>query len=97
MRQQRRRQSAAGWIASGAQVTIKTFAHRYGLDRCTAYEDLTRPRLPPPARRAALARRPPADTEPPSTNWITLAGRASSSPATAVATHSGAWTRPAEG
>ena len=41
MRRQARRESSRAWIASGAAVTIKTYARRYGVDRYTAYEDLT--------------------------------------------------------
>ena len=38
MRRQARRESSRAWIASGATVTIKTYARRYGVDRYTAYE-----------------------------------------------------------
>ena len=41
MRRQARRASSRAWIASGTAVTIKTYARRYGVDRQTAYEDLT--------------------------------------------------------
>ena len=41
MRRQARRESSRAWIASGATVTIKTYARRYGVDRYTAHEDLT--------------------------------------------------------
>ena len=41
MRRQARRESSRAWIASGATVTIKAYARRYGVDRHTAYEDLT--------------------------------------------------------
>ena len=41
MRRQARRESSRAWIASGATVTIKTYARRYGVDRYTAYADLT--------------------------------------------------------
>jgi hypothetical protein len=40
MRKAVRRESAAAWLASGAQVTVKTYAKRYGVDRYTAREDL---------------------------------------------------------
>ena len=36
MRRQARRESSRAWIASGAAVTIKTYARRYGVDRYTA-------------------------------------------------------------
>lgn len=41
MRTQQRRDSAQSWIRSGAKVTIKTYAKRYGVDKYTAYADLT--------------------------------------------------------
>ena len=41
MRRQDRRESSWASIASGATVTIKTCARRYGVDRYTACEDLT--------------------------------------------------------
>jgi len=44
-----RRESAHGWIASGATVTIKTYARRDGVDHYTAYEDLTALGHPLPA------------------------------------------------
>ena len=40
MRPAARRESATAWLASGAQVTVKTYAKRYGVDRYTAREDL---------------------------------------------------------
>ncbi len=40
MRKAARRESATAWLASGAQVTVKTYAKRYGVDRYTAREDL---------------------------------------------------------
>ena len=33
MRRQARRESSRAWIASGAAVTINTYARRYGVDR----------------------------------------------------------------
>jgi hypothetical protein len=41
MRKAQRRESARAWIESGATVTLKSYAKRYGTDRYTAYEDLT--------------------------------------------------------
>ena len=35
-----RRESAKAWLASGAQVTVKSYAKRSGVDRYTAREDL---------------------------------------------------------
>ena len=40
MRQQARRESARAWVASGALVSVKAFARRYGVDRYTARADL---------------------------------------------------------
>ena len=40
MRQHARRESARAWVASGAPVSVKAFARRYGVDRYTAYADL---------------------------------------------------------
>ncbi len=62
MRRQARRESSRTWIASGATVTIKTYARRYGIDRYTAYEDLTasdsRCRTPPAGGRTGHLRSP---------------------------------------
>jgi hypothetical protein len=60
MRQRQRRDSAREWIRSGAAVTVKSYAKRYGVDRYTAYDDLTALgfALPDSARRWAW--RPPA-------------------------------------
>jgi hypothetical protein len=40
MRKAARRESAKAWLVSGAQVTVKSYAKRYGVDRYTAREDL---------------------------------------------------------
>ena len=40
MRQQARRESARAWVASGAPVSVKAFARRFGVDCYTAYADL---------------------------------------------------------
>ena len=40
MRQHARRESARAWVASGAPVSVKAFARRYGVDCYTAYADL---------------------------------------------------------
>jgi hypothetical protein len=92
MRQQQRRASARGWIGSGATVTTKTYARRYGVDRYTGFEDLTTIGFPLPAAAQHWAQRPPptsrprrtpaTDTSPLDGDWIMLDGRASSSPAT---------------
>ncbi len=84
MRRQARRESSRAWIASGTAVTIKTYARRYGVDRYTAYEDLTaigfplpdsaqrwahRPHLQPGPRRSATPRALLDD------DWIMIDGR----------------------
>ena len=40
MRKAARRESAKAWLDSGAQITVKRYARRYGVDRYTAREDL---------------------------------------------------------
>lgn len=85
MRQQQRRESARGWIASGATVTIKTYARRYGVDRYTAHEDLTALGFPLLASAQHWAQRSPptprprrktaADASPLDTDWIMMDGR----------------------
>jgi hypothetical protein len=59
MRRQARRESSRAWIASGAAVTIKTYARRYGVDRYTAYEDLTAIGFPLPDSARRWGHRPP--------------------------------------
>jgi hypothetical protein len=68
MRQQARRESARAWVASGAPVSVKAFARRYGVDRYTAYADLIAIgfRLAPgdnrwAVRPAPAPKRPPAE------------------------------------
>jgi hypothetical protein len=84
MRKRQRHEFARGWIASGAAVTIESYARRYGVDRYTAYEDLTVLGFPLPAAGPQWAQRPPptarprrrpADVGPPDTHWIMLDGR----------------------
>ena len=60
MRKQRRRESARGWIQSGAKVTIKTYAKRYRVGKYTAYEDLTAIGFALPASAERWSQRPPA-------------------------------------
>jgi hypothetical protein len=64
MRRQARRESARAWIASGATVTVKTYARRYGVDRHTAYEDLTALGCPLPAPAQRWAHRPSPQPRP---------------------------------
>jgi hypothetical protein len=59
MRRQARRESCRAWIASGATVTIKAYARRYGVDRYTACEDLTAIGFPLPDSARRRAHRPP--------------------------------------
>jgi len=59
MCRQARRDSARAWIASGAAVSIKTYARRYGVDRYTAYEDLTVVGFSLPGSAQPWAHRPP--------------------------------------
>ena len=58
MRRQARRESSRAWIASGATVTIKTYARRYGVDRYTAHEDLTAIGFPLPDSAQRWEHRP---------------------------------------
>jgi hypothetical protein len=60
MRQQQRRASAREWIRTGAAVTVKSYAKRYGVDRYTAYDDLTALGLALPDSAQQWAQRPPA-------------------------------------
>jgi hypothetical protein len=84
MRRQARRESSRAWIASGATVTIKTYARRYGVDRYTAYEDLTAIGFPLPDSAQRWAHRPPPQVRlrrsatPPALlgdHWIMIDGR----------------------
>ncbi len=59
MCQQQRRDSAREWIGCGTVVSVKTYARRYGVDRYTAYDDLTALGLPLPAAAQRWAQRPP--------------------------------------
>ncbi|WP_219419042.1 hypothetical protein [Pseudonocardia nigra] len=59
MRKQQRRDSAHGWIASGAEVTVKAYAKRFGVDRYTAHDDLTALGFPLTEKDAQWSVRPP--------------------------------------
>jgi len=83
-RRARRESSRACWIASGATVTIKTYARRYGVDRYTAYEDLTAIGFPLPDSARRWAHRPPPQPRPRRSatprallgdGWIMIGGR----------------------
>src|SRR5258708_24243039 len=60
MRQRQRRDSAREWIRTGATVTVKSYTKRYGVDRYTAYEDLTALGVALPDSAQQWAQRPPA-------------------------------------
>jgi hypothetical protein len=60
MRRRQRQDSAREWIRSGAVVTLKTYAKRYGVDRYTAYNDLTALGLALPDSARRWSQRPPA-------------------------------------
>ena len=84
MRKQARRESSRAWIASGATVTIKTYARRYGVDRYTAYEDLTAIGFALPDSAQRWAHRPPPQPRPRRSattrallddDWIMIDGR----------------------
>jgi hypothetical protein len=60
MRQPQRRDSAREWIRTGARVTVKSHVRRYGVDRYTAYEDLTALGVALPDSAQHWAQRPAA-------------------------------------
>jgi hypothetical protein len=60
MRRRQRRDSARAWIRSGAAVTVKRYAKRSGVDKYTAYDDLTALGLALPDSAQQWAQRPPA-------------------------------------
>jgi hypothetical protein len=64
MRQRRRRESAREWIRSGAAVGVKAYARRYGVDRYTAYDDLTALGFALSAAAQQWAQRPAATPRP---------------------------------
>src|SRR4051812_2599088 len=84
MRSHARRESARAWIDSGASVTIKTYARRYGVDRYTAYEDLIAIGFSLPDSAQRWAQRPPLQPRPRRSatprallddDWIMIDGR----------------------
>jgi len=83
VRKQQRRDSARAWINSGATVTLKAYAKRYGVDRYSAYDDLTALESILPATAQHWATRAPATPRRSSTQpvgdfddgWIMLDGR----------------------
>jgi hypothetical protein len=84
VRKQRRRDSARDWIRTGATVTLKTYAKRYGVDFYSAYDDLTALGFALPASAEQWAHRPPAAPRRPAKDptddvndehWTVLDGR----------------------
>jgi hypothetical protein len=59
MRKPARLASARDWVRSGTQVTVGTYAGRYGVDSYTAYDELTAIGFALPATASRWARRPP--------------------------------------
>ena len=74
MRKQARRESARAWIASGAAVSVKAFARRYGVDRYTAYEDLIAIGFAFPSGDTRWAVRPAPTPKRPRTEPVDLGG-----------------------
>jgi hypothetical protein len=71
-------------MASGASVTIKTYARRYGVDRYTAYEDLAAIGFSLPDSAQRWGQRPPPQPRPRRSatpqalledDWIMIDGR----------------------
>lgn len=60
MRKRQRRDSARERISTGAAITVKSYAKRYGVDRYTAYEDLVALEVALPASAQRWSQRPPA-------------------------------------
>jgi hypothetical protein len=83
MHKRQRRASAREWIRAGAMITLKSYAKRYGVDRYTAYDDLTALGFTLPASAQQWAQRPPStprpaarrDADPSGNSWIMLDGR----------------------
>ena len=87
MRRQQRRDSAREWVRSGAAITVKSYAKRYGVDGYTAYDDLTTLGVTLPASAQRWVQRPPStprpvgrrDAVPGDNSWIMVEGGRSSS------------------
>jgi hypothetical protein len=79
----RRRDSAREWIRSGAKVTVRSYAKRFGVDRYTAYDDLTALGVTLPASARQWGQRPSSNPRhvasggdgPVDNSWIMLDGR----------------------
>jgi hypothetical protein len=79
MRKAQRLGSARAWIESGAHVTVMTYAKRYGVDKYTAYDELTAIGFPLPDSARNWAQRPARAPKKPVSaiddSWIMLDGR----------------------
>src|SRR5258708_31472102 len=84
MRQRQRRDSGREWIRTGGGVSVKSYANRYGVDRYTAYDDLTALGFVLPDSAQQRAQHPPATPHPTTERaadqvdddwWIMLDGR----------------------
>lgn len=79
----RRRDSARAWVRSGAKVAVRSYAKRFGVDRYTAYDDLTALGVTLPASARRWAQRPSSNPRhvassgdgPVDNKWIMLDGR----------------------
>ena len=59
MRRRARLDFARSWLDSGADVTLRTYARRHGVDRYTAYDELTMLGVTLPAKDEQWSVRPP--------------------------------------
>jgi hypothetical protein len=59
MRKPARLDSARQWVRCGARATVGAYAKRCGVDRNTAYDELTAIGFPLPTSAAKWAQRPP--------------------------------------
>lgn len=60
MRRPARLDSGRAWLASGAGVTLRGYTRRYGVDRYTAYDELTMLGVTLPAEDERWSVRPPS-------------------------------------
>ena len=58
MRRPARLDSARSWLNTGADVTVRTYARRYGVDPYTAYDELQMLRVPLSAKDKRWSTRP---------------------------------------
>lgn len=84
LRKDQRRDSARGWVRTNPTVTVGSYARRYGVDRYTAYEDLTAIGFVLPVSAQRWSTRPPAvprrrkaqpAAEPLDDSWTVIDGR----------------------